>query len=679
MPSGSSKNNEMSTRSARSKRSSVCLLALLTALAASAEDLVSKEAAAEWLQHLTPLPRAIVLPAKLTLKRGDIAVMGNTSASKVIEQAVLELKGLLAANAPVSQSAAFKLTFQLGGPEADALKALTNSAQAYRIAPEAGGHGLRLVALSDRGLYYAGKTLQQLLRARMTAQTVDVPLVTVSDWPEMETRGLSGGDSFLCLPWLADRKFNYQENISAAKVDRDTKRGHAHVKPSAEDVLTLGPRRGIEHAPVVLHLEQLQGTGLFEAYPELRGQGGKPGVICYAQSAFVGVLADWMTDLGSLPSVQRVDVWFTENLAGKGGCKCDQCRQQNRGVAEAQTVLAAWKEAQKRQPGLGLRVLTSEATYSDNPAIFAIIPPEVGIWYYHSLLTYTARKTPMIVGPVLRAAHTGRWMGVCPSLVAHVGVAEPFTSADFIHYRMSEFTGKGLRGMIGYATPRTLMSRFNVEAAAEWLWNPAGRTPRDFALSWAVRQGLPDPEQFATWEELMGPVEWAIYGSDWPAAEKRKGQPSVATLLAKAKLPELGASKGMFSAPWGEFKTPEELQAAAKAAARGVKLADELALPEFIQETRIIQGYADSLCALWELKQLVKKDGLMPDKRAAASEQFAKYEHGLAQARSALPDWERMAGAGSSGGGHVQPTMAILQSMSDQMKQTAAALGVSAE
>ncbi len=668
----------MNTYKRFSRAGFIALLALLSSAVVFADEAVSKTAAAEWLQHLTPLPREIDLPAKLTLKRREIAVVGDTNASKVIEQAVVELTGMLAASTPLSEKAAFKITFQLGGAEAETLKGLQNSAQAYRIAPETEGRGLRLVALSDRGLYYAGKTLQQLLRAGMTAQTVEVPLVTVRDWPAMETRGLWGGDSFYCLPWLAERKFNYQENISRLTVDRTTKRGHAKVKGGTEQLLTAGPRMGIEHAPVVLHLEQLQGTGLFEAYPELLGQGGgKPGVICYSQSAFVGVLADWITELGSQPTVERVDVWFTENLAGKGGCQCEKCRKQNWALAEARTVLAAWKEARKRRPGLGLRVLTSEATYADNTAVFAEIPREVDIWYYHSLLTYTARKTPMIDGPVLKAAQAGRWMGVCPSLVAHVGVTEPFTSAEFVHYRMNEFTGKGLRGMIGYATPRTLMSRFNVEAAAEWLWNPGGRTPRQFTLSWAVREKIRDPEKFVKWAELLGPVEWAIYGSDWPAAEKRTAQESVAQLLAKARLPELGTFKwDKFGSPWGEFKTPEELKAAANAAGRGVKLANELGLPEFIQESLVIQGYADALCALWELKQLVTKDGIAADKRAVAREQFARYERALAQSRSALPAWERIAAARSSRGGHVQRTLGILQNMSEQMQETAAALGV---
>jgi hypothetical protein len=668
------------TKKSSTKIRGIALLALLAGAAACAEEAVSKDAAKQWLQQLTPLPREVNLPAKVTLKPREIAVAGNTNASKVIEQAVIELTAMLGPATSPREQTAFTITFQLGGAEADPLKGLKNSAQAYRIAPEGDGRGLRLVALSDRGLYYAGKTLQQLIRARRTAEAVEVPLTTVRDWPEMETRGLWGGDSFDCLPWMADRKLNYQENISRLTVDQATKRGHANVKGYSEQLLTLGPRMGIEHAPVVVHLEQLQGTGLFAAYPELRGQGGKEGVICYSQPAFVGVLADWITELGSLPTVERVDVWFTENLAGKGGCQCDQCRKQNWALAEARTVLAAWREAQKRRPGLGLRVLTSEATYADNAEIFAEVPREVGIWYYHSLLTYTARKKPMIDGPVLKAAQAGRWMGVCPSLVAHVGVTEPFTSAEFIHYRMSEFTGKGVRGMIGYATPRTLMSRFNVEAAAEWLWNPAGRTPREFAQSWALREKLRDPEKFVEWTELLGPVEWAIYGSDWPAAEKRTAQESVAKLLAKAKLPELGTFKwDKFGSPWGEFKRPEELKASAAAAERGVKLAGELGLPEFVEESAVVQGYADSLAALWELKGLVTTQGIAGEKRAVANEQFNKYQRALAQSRAALLAWEKVVSHPASRRGHVQRTMGILQNMSAEMTQTALALGVKAE
>ena len=655
----------------------ITLLAMLTSVLAPADE-VSKDDAARWLQHLTPLPREINIPAKLILKPSEIAVVGDTNASKVLDQAVLELTHTLTASAASPERAAFKIAFQLGGPEAESLKTLKNSSQAYRIEPEGGGHGLRLIALSDRGLYFAGKTLQQLLRPRLTAQTVEMPLATVKDWPEMETRGLWGSDSFDWLPWLAERKLNYQENISRLSVDRKTKRGHANVKLGTEQLLTLGPRMGIEHAPVVLHLEQLSGTGLFDAYPNLRGKdGGKPGVICYSQPEFVGVLADWITELGSQPSVERVDVWMTENLNNQGGCKCEKCRKGNWVLAEARTVIAAWKEAQKRKPGLGLRVLTSEATRQENAALFAEIPREVGIWYYESLLTYTTRRAGMIYGPVLKTAQAGHWVGVCPNLVARIGWAQPFTGPQFIHARATEFTSKGLSGMIGYATPRTVMGRFNIEAAMEWLWNPTGRTPREFALTWAVREKIRDPEQFAEWTELVGPVSWAIYGSEWPAGELRKSISAVAPLLEKAELPELGVFKwGIYGSPWGDIKTPAELAANAVAAERGVKLAREIGAEEFIQESLVIQGYANSLKALWELKQLVTKTGIAPDKLAAARQQFANYERALEQARVALRAWENAVMANSHRRGFTASAIETLHTMSKEMTEIATKLGV---
>lgn len=654
---------------------SLASFALAAGLIRGAAEPVSQAEAAQWLDHLVPLPREITITGKRALRRGEIALAGRTNGSPVLEQAALELRELLGEGAG---GANFTITLQLGGPDAESLRTLRNAAQAYRILPEGTDRGLRLVALSDRGLYYAAKTLQQLVRARGGGSRFEMPLLTVRDWPEMETRGLWGSDSFNWLPLLANWKLNYQENIARVTVDRATKRGRANVKPGTEQLLTLGPRLGIEHAPVVLHLEQLEGTGLFDVYPELRGKdGGKPGAICYSQPAFVHVLADWLAELGSLPTVERVDVWFTENLQNKGGCKCDQCKNQNWAVAEARTVIAAWREAQKRRPGLGLRVLTSEATYDFNAEVFAEIPPEVGIWYYHSLLTYTVRKKPMIDGPVLRAAQAGRWIGVCPSLVPHVGWAEPFTCPQFVHARMSEFTGKGLRGMIGYATPRTMMARFNIEAAAEWLWNPAGRSPREFARSWAVREKIPQPEKFADWTDALGPASWAIYGSEWPAGEKRKAISGVANLLAKGELPELGVFKwGVFGSPWGEIQTPEELRGHAAAAARAVKLAREIGLAEFIQESLVVQGYADALVALWELKQLVTPQGLPAEKRPAARAQFERYDRALKQAATALAAWERAVPNLRENSRHTASAIEMLETMRRDMKETAAKLGV---
>lgn len=275
-----------------------------------------------------------------------------------------------------------------------------------------------------------------------------------------------GSDSFLWLEWMAERKMNVDEQISALSVDPQTKRGHAAPKPGYEALVTVGPRHAVQPVPVVLHLEQLSGKGVLEAYPSLRAQGGQEGAICYSQPEFVGVLADWIVDLRHLPGVKDVDVWLAENLHGQGGCRCAECRKVDRSVLELRTVLAAWRLAKQKVGDVGLRVLASEETYPSHALMFRELPPDVKLWYYHSLFTYNTGETPMITGEVEKLARGGHWVGVCPNLNANVGRANPFTGAPFIHYRMNEFVRKNIKGLIGYATPRVRYARFNVEAAA---------------------------------------------------------------------------------------------------------------------------------------------------------------------------------------------------------------------
>jgi len=57
---------------------------------------------------------------------------------------------------------------------------------------------------------------------------------------------------------------------------------------------------------------------------------------------------------------------------------------------------------------------------------------------------------------------------------------------------------------------------FNIAALAEWSWNLNGRSEKEFARSWALREGYADPDRVAEWSELMGPVEWDVYDSGYP-------------------------------------------------------------------------------------------------------------------------------------------------------------------
>jgi hypothetical protein len=633
-----------------------------------------------WLQHVIPLPQRVDLRAEVALDPSEVAVIPPELGDEVTRQAVRELREALhLAEAAAEPSAeAFALRLQIGGAEATDLRNLRNADQAYRIFPEPGYAGLRLVALTPRGLYYAAKTLNQLIAARATEGRVEIPFLRVTDWPDIGERGLWGGDAFLRLRWLADRKLNICEQLTALSVDEQG-RGHGGLRPTWEPMVEEGPRYGIRPLPAIVHLNQLGGKGLFEAYPELKAQGGDEGAICYSQPAIVGVLADWIVDLGSLPDVTEVSVWLTENLHGKGGCQCAECRRVDRNVLETRVVLQAWKQARERLPEVGLRILLSEETYRSNELILQEVPWDVKVTYYHSLLTYTVSHEPMVYPLLEDYARRGRWLGVTPQFTAFVGRAAPFTGAHFIHQLMNEFADKGIACFTGYAIPRLQHAQFNVEAAAEWGWNAKGRTPREFALSYAVRHGIGDPERFAEWSEMIGPVEWHLYGSEWPAGELRRALKPVAQALREGALPELGEVQlGVFRFPWADYTSPEQLAADRAATERAVTLARELGDPEFVHESLAVEGLTQALAALWELKSLVGPDGVAPNDRERASRHFGTFAEGCAQAAEAITAWALLVApeTGTDAGGRYWQVVEALQKMADDVRGLGRELGL---
>lgn len=644
------------------------IAALIPAVACAEVTPLSVDEAAAWLHHVVPMPHEVELTGAVTLPRGAVRVVPADDASDVARSAADELRRAVG-DAVGAPRATIRLI--LGGPRARDLADLPSPEQAYRIESRAGGRELLVIALEPPGLYYGALTLAQLIDGRSSADGVTLPVLSVTDWPDMPDRGLWGSDNFLEVEWMARRKLNLIEQISWLHVTPEG-RGEAALKPGREPMVELAPKLAMRPAPVILHLEQLSGKGLFEAYPQLRAQGGQEGAICYSQPEFVGVLADWMVALGSLPGVRTIDVWMAENLHGQGGCQCERCRAEDRTALEARTIVAGWRRARERLPELGLRVMTSEETERSNALAIAELPPEVGLSYYHSLLTYTLIDRPM-VPPLIAEEARRRWVGVVPLI--SVGPAQPFTGLQFIHARMTEFVGKGIAGLIGYATPRVKYSRLNVEAAAEWTWNAAGRTPREFALSWAVREGLTRPELFAEWAETLGPVAWDVYGSQWPGGMRHNNPGPVSELLRKGELPELGEVLwGVYPAPWGDIRSPEQLADDLEAATRALDLAGDLGEPQFLYETRVVHGYIEALAALHALKLLAPEGTIAPTDREAATEQFRRYATALRRSAEALPRWARAVDP-AEGQRLAEDEVALLEELIAAMAATAEEMG----
>ena len=204
------------------------------------------------------------------------------------------------------------------------------------------------------------------------------------------------------------------------------------------------------------------------------------------------------------------------------------------------------------------------------------------------------------------------------------------------------FQIEGVRVLIGYPNPRVFYFAFNVEAAAEWSWNARGRSPHEFTLSWAVRQGLDDPELFAQWSDTLGSVAWDVYGSDWPEDEVRGMLDGVAEQIVNNNLPPLGCVwRDRFPKPWGDIETVQQLNDDVQLTDQALTIANQMDIPKFLQENLVVQGYTHSLKALHELKPLVGPGGVIPDDHDVANQYFQMYVNSLAQARDSIVAWEQ--------------------------------------
>lgn len=654
----------------------VCALAILClALPVGAVvSPVTSDEALNWIRYTTPLPKSIKITGKTEVAAGRVQIIPSDQNDIVAEQTVKELSeavGLKEGASAVEPE--FTIRLQVGGPESETLKRLKNSDQAYRIFASS-DRELSLVGLSSRGVYYAAKTLQQLINARKKDSRLTMPILEVTDWPDMQKRGLWGSDNFNHLKWLADRKMNLMEQISWSGIGED-KKPYAKIKEQREPLIYEGPKYGIEFSPVILHLEQ-SSRPVIEAFPHLKGKAEHPGVFCYSQPQVAEIIAEWMVQLASLPNVTSLDTWMTENLSNKPGCQCEKCKDQKWPVLEARTIVNAWKMAQEK---LGrpfkLRVMTAESTEFCNYEVFRELPPDVELAYYHSLLTYNAMRRPMLRG-YLAAEAKRRWVGVVPNVSPTVGFCVPMTGAEFIHYRMNEFVDKGLSGLLGYSTPRVHYYRFNVEAAAEWTWNAKGRDTREFAYSYAVRQGYKDPEKFAEWSETMGPVAFDVYASGFPNEELRAAVEPVAIRLKKGTLPDLGyVLWDAFPQPFGGIPNEERLKADVRAAAKGVRLAKEMGIPGILQESLVVDGFIRAIDALWELKKLSPRGQILPENKMRAYGLYQRYVDGLTQAKKALPKWEDTVITDFEPGKFTDLPVKTIDKMLEQMKQTAVEMG----
>ena len=631
----------------------IMLALVITEAAGGASTSVPEPEQARWVRWLLPLPKQVSIDRQVELPAAEVKLTVAKAAGGAAQTAADELRSLFKEKAGADcREGRFEILMgvcdsqgNLDGmaiPGAAQLADLPNADQAYLIRP-LGETRLVLTAIDERGVYYAGQTLRQLLETGFHDGKVTIPLVSVTDWPDLAERGLWGGSANQDIVWMSQYKMNLVESHVDFGVT-DDRRGRAAAD---QELIDLGRRHALNFVPVITHLNGLGRRGVYTACPELRGQGERAVhpthteliAPCCSQPKLVELLVDWMNALAEQEGVSDICAWLGE--LSNQYCDCAECRKAGVGqyALEARALVKAYRSVLKKHPDLGLRILLTQGSYSSNDKVLAEIPADVGVTYYDGGRTYDSSRDAMIYPLLEEYTAKGGWLGCYPQLTASWRIVCPWSGPQFIKYRMQEFVQKKLKCLCGYATPDNRLYEFNVLAAAEWSWNSGGRDEREFAAAWATRRGIQDPDAAAEWAVTVGPVGWDVYGARIPFSQFFG---RATAMVAGRRQPKLG--DGMFRYFPSVGRMDEDLTACKKAMA----IAESLDEPLLIAETQVIQGYVRMVKAIYAIaEQVSKQKSPSYDQRVAIQRSLGSLSVSGMETVEALEIWEGLCGPGS--------------------------------
>ncbi len=569
---------------------------------------------AQWRRQLLPLPHEIDLVGTVACAPGAVVVRTRTGAGEIEEQAAEELRRLLGdRSGDETQEPEFEIL--LGVVDADAklgdvsveverLKELPNNEQAYLIFP-IGERRLVLAGLAERGVYYAMRTLYQLIEHVLSSERVLLPLVEVRDWPDFDERGLwNFADEKAWIPWMSALKLNYGKmaNTQLATVVRN----RANSALIEEDLMREARRHAFNYVPYILHLNFLHDCGLFNAYPELAGRGDgalsgryyahKKGsqhrVPCASQPKLVDIIAEWMASIAEQGGLE-ISCWLSERPAQ---CGCCNCMAVGQFVLEARAFVKAWERVRCEYPDLEIRLFLSTTSAERDYRVLAETPAQIKIERACATMMETVLHRPrdLQVNALLdHYAAQGRWIASYDVPIGANGKVDtpefklPERSAHRVRDYLRQLKRRrysGAYGMIAWGTLAQEINGFNIAALAEWAWNTEGRSEEEFAVAWALRLGLSEPEKVGKWAALMGPVEFDVYDSDFPVCYS---QGKAVAMIRERRRPYLGEGMFRYYVDEGDFARKRAI------CAQALEVAEMLAEADFAHETQVVDSYVE--------------------------------------------------------------------------------------
>ena len=573
----------------------------------------------QWKRYLLPLPHEITFWGDVECRPEGVSVVARPGAGAIEKHAAAMLERLCATAAggkPVGGAFEIAIGVVDSGPDAERLRGLPNCEQAYTIRPE-GQQRLVLAALSEPGISYAARTLRQLLEPMRAPDSIRIPLVSVTDWPDLNERGMwNFPPPEEWIPWMASMKLNY------GKMDSTELSTVVRGKPNSAriDTALMEEARllGFHYVPLITHLNFLHDRGLFRAYPELAGKGDgalagryfahKEGIQhrapCASNPLLVDILAEWMADIASQGSPE-VGCWLSERPAQ---CECDECTAHGQFVLESRAFVNAWKRIRPRYPGFNIRVFLSTTTSERDYRVVAELPPEVKIERACATEMERVLHLPrdLTANPLLDYhASQGRWIASYDVPINANGRVETpeFKVPQSSAHRIRDYVGQLIRrqysgayGMMAWVPLGKETCGFNVAALAEYSWNLNGRSEKEFAIAWATREGYADAEAFGEWSERIGPVAFDVYDSDFPICYSWG---KAVEMIRRKQRPYLG--EGMFR----YYERVEAFEEKVDTCRQAMEIASEFERPDHVNETRVVMTYVELARCIYHVAEQV--------------------------------------------------------------------------
>lgn len=492
-----------------------------------------------WKRHVLPLPHEIEVEGEVVVPLQDVSVrLFASQVSPLTKNAKAQIENLFPDSKKIHGNGnGFKIS--MGIPDSSGvfaeidlskdiqrLKNLPNNEQAY-IIRSAGEREMVIVALDGKGLFYGALTLRQLLEVKLTKSQVVIPVVTITDWPDLKERGLWNSNTDTVIPWLASMKINFEDYDKSGEMWTPLKRGEkAEIKLDL-NAFKVAKENAYHLVPRITHSNFLHRYGLFRAYPELAGKGkqafqkhnGDEGhrVPCASNPLFTQFLTESYECLAK-QGIRDISVWTSEYLSN---CECEQCNRLGYRCGqlelEAKAMVSALKNTRKKYPGFNIRIFYSFTQFSEGNSL--------------ADLDRFVKSVPVDV-PLERACYLGRkyqqprndiYDFPSDEFVARGGKSISYmipTERYNVLIVKDHIASYLRRKWIGAYSLRTYPAGVNKEiasapiyAVAEWGWNNQGRNARQFGEAWAVKTGLKQPEKAGQWFELVAPIEYDVYGS----------------------------------------------------------------------------------------------------------------------------------------------------------------------